>query len=425
MPAVAHHACDLPRLLWVVVEPPWPATSGGRLRSSMLLRAATERYAVTLVQLFGDPPADRGPLASVEWVTSTAGRAAKIPATARLLAARRPPCLRHFCTARQRCAIGRALELHDYELIVADTPYAAAALPGALSRPLLIVTHNVEAEAWRAATPELAGGRALRAIDRTLLSAWESATLRRAMGVAFCSERDRYLLAPALASGAARAVVPNAVDTGELKPLAAPGERREALFVGGLSYGPNREAAFFIRDEFAGLAAKAGITPLILGGDTDDLPSLRDAQRGSGHGHVEFLGRPGDVRPAYQRSYATIVPLFSGSGTRLKILESFALGRPVVSTAKGVEGLAVRPGVHYLLAETADEFVDRLVSLRNADLWARLVGEARALVESCYSRQAAGAAFLGLVEATLAAWPAPGSRGVQGPRSALEWRDSR
>ena len=117
---------------------------------------------------------------------------------------------------------------------------------------------------------------------------------------------------------------------------------------------------------------------------------------------VEFLGRPGDVRPAYLRSYATIVPLFSGGGTRLKILESFALGRPVVSTAKGVEGLSVRPGVHYLPAESAEEFVAQLVALRDSALWARLVRHARGLVESRYSWNAAGEAFLELTQAALA-----------------------
>ena len=196
--------------------------------------------------------------------------------------------------------------------------------------------------------------------------------------------------------------MPNAVDTGGLRPLPAPAERREALFVGGLGYGPNREATLFIRDGIAAPAARAGITPLVLGGEAGDLPSPSGAGPSRGAGMIEFLGRPDDVRPAYRRSYATIVPLFSGGGTRLKILESFALGRPVVSTAKGVEGLAVRPGVHYLPAETAEEFVAQLVALRDSALWARLVTEARVLVESRYSWDAAGAAFLELARATLA-----------------------
>ena len=377
-----------------------PASSGGRQRSLTLLQAAVERFSLTLVQLFGAQPADRGPLVSVEWVTSNAGRAAKVPTTARLVAGRRPPYLRHFCTARQRRAVELALELHDYELIVADTPYATAALPDALGRPLLIVTHNVEAEVWRALTPDVSGGRVLREFDLALVPAWERRALARADAVALCSERDRDLLAPALAPGALSDVVPNAVDTGRLQCLAAPAEQREVLFVGGLGYGPNREAALFIRDRLAGPAAQAGITPLVLGGDASDLPAPRFAS--APLGHVEFLARAEDVRPAYLRSYATIVPIFSGSGTRLKVLESFALGRPVVSTAKGVEGLAVEAGVHYLRAETAEQFVTQLTALRDPELFERLAAAARSLVEAKYSGRVAGQAFLDLAAAMLA-----------------------
>jgi polysaccharide biosynthesis protein PslH len=357
---------------------------------------------VTLVQLFGDPPADRGPLAALEWVTSTAGRAAKLPATARLLASRRPPYLRHFGTARQRRTVERCLGLHDYSMVVVDTPFAVAALPDRIDVPLLMVSHNVEAEVWRAATAEVSGGRALRALDRRFMDRWEWQALARADAVAFCSGHDQEALAPSLAPAALGAVVPNAVDTEELRPLPAPTKLREALFVGGLGYGPNREAALFIRDCLAPAAAGDGITALVVGGCAGDLPSRRAAGPSEVAGAVAFLGRPDDVQPAYLRSYATIVPLFSGGGTRLKVLESFALGRPVVSTAKGVEGLDVRPGVHYLPAETAEEFVAQLVALRDQALWARLVTDARALVEARYSRDAAGAAFLELAQATVA-----------------------
>jgi glycosyltransferase involved in cell wall biosynthesis len=393
---------DGQRVLWVSIEPAVPASSGGRLRSLSLLQAAAEHYSVTLVQLFGDPPANRGPLATMVWVTIPAGRAAKLRVTPRLVAARRPPYLRHFSTPRQRRAVERCLELHDYALVVADTPYAAAALPRELGCPLLIVTHNVEAEVWRAATAELSGGRALRALDRRLVPAWERATLAGAAAVAFCSARDRGLLAPGLAPGALAAVVPNAVDTEVLLPLDPPGERREALFIGGLGYGPNREAALFIRDRLAAPAAAAGITLLVAGGEANDLPSPPRRTAPHACGSVEFLGRLDDVRPAYLRSYATVVPLFSGGGTRLKVLESFAFGRPVVSTAKGVEGLEVEAGVHYLRAETAEQFVAQLTALRDPQLAARLSAAARALVEERYSWRRAGHAFLDLVEAALA-----------------------
>ena len=146
----------------------------------------------------------------------------------------------------------------------------------------------------------------------------------------------------------------------------------------------------------------AGITLLVLGGEAADLPSPPHGAARPGDGLIEFLGRPADVRPAYLRSYATIVPLFSGGGTRLKVLESFAYGRPVVSTSKGVEGLDVEAGVHYLRAQTAQQFITQLKALRDPALSGRLAGAARTLVEERYSWRIAGRTFLDLVEATLA-----------------------
>jgi len=278
----------------------------------------------------------------------------------------------------------------------------SAARGDAHVRPALIVdTQNVEAEAWHAATPQMAGGRLLLLLDRRSMGRFERRTLARADGVAFCSERDRDCLDGALRDGASVAVVPNSVDTDSLRPLRPPADDNEVLFLGGLGYGPNREAVRFIVAELAPLLAREGITPLIVGGDASDLGDAAAAP-GSDRGGTRFLGKPADVLPAYERSFATIVPLFSGSGTRLKVLESFAYGRPVVSTAKGIEGLAAEPGVHYLPAETPQQFAAQVVTLRDPATRGRLVAAGRLLVEERYSWRVAGSAFLALLEACLA-----------------------
>jgi glycosyltransferase involved in cell wall biosynthesis len=378
------------RVLWLTVEPPWPPTSGGRLRTAALLRAAAARYDVTLALLFGETPADRGPLAGVAWAETPAGRAGKASALARLVSDRRPPYLRHFSTPGQRRAVARALDRERFDLIVADMPYAVEALPAVLPAPLLVNTQNVEAEVWRAALPATSGGRALLALDRRWIPAWERSALGRADGAAFCSALDEAALRPALRTGCLTAVVPNAVDTEVLQPLSAPPARNEALFVGGLGYGPNREAAEFIARELAPAASAVGVTPLIVGGAAAELDGPADG--------VVFLGRPPEVRSAYERAYAVIVPLFSGGGTRLKVLEAFAYGRPVVATAKAVEGLDVVDGVHYLRAESAAEFVARLATLRDPEVAAPLVAAARSLVEERYSARVAGSSFVAFMD---------------------------
>jgi glycosyltransferase involved in cell wall biosynthesis len=92
------------------------------------------------------------------------------------------------------------------------------------------------------------------------------------------------------------------------------------------------------------------------------------------------------------------VPIFSGSGTRLKVLEALAYGRPLVASAKAVEGLAMTPEVHYLPAEDEAAFAAQLGRLAgDPALRDELARRGRALVEAQYSWASAGAAFLSLL----------------------------
>src|SRR6202042_2685227 len=72
---------------------------------------------------------------------------------------------------------------------------------------------------------------------------------------------------------------------------------------------------------------------------------------------ITYHGRVDDIEPFYADAHAVVVPMFEGSGTRLKVIEASFLGRPVISTAVGVEGLPLTAGEHYLHAETAAEWV--------------------------------------------------------------------
>src|SRR5204862_9689 len=79
---------------------------------------------------------------------------------------------------------------------------------------------------------------------------------------------------------------------------------------------------------------------------------------------VVYHGRVPDVRPYYEAAHALVVPVFEGSGTRLKVIEAALLGRPVISTALGAEGLPIEPARDYLRAEDADGFARAAATLR-------------------------------------------------------------
>jgi len=89
--------------------------------------------------------------------------------------------------------------------------------------------------------------------------------------------------------------------------------------------------------------------------------------------------------PLYRTSHVVVVPLRAGGGTRLKILEAMAVGRPVVSTSIGCEGLLARSGEHLLIADSPREFAESVKRLlADRDLRAKLCHNARRLVEDHY-----------------------------------------
>ena len=101
---------------------------------------------------------------------------------------------------------------------------------------------------------------------------------------------------------------------------------------------------------------------------------------------VRLTGFVDDIRPYVAGANVYVIPLFVGSGTRIKAFEAMAMGRPVVSTTLGVEGLDVTDGVDFLRADNADEFAARILGLlTDASMRARIAGAARRLVEERFS----------------------------------------
>jgi glycosyltransferase involved in cell wall biosynthesis len=174
-------------------------------------------------------------------------------------------------------------------------------------------------------------------------------------------------------------VAPNGVDAAALTP-SPPGDA--ALFVGLLSYAPNRDAmTWFARDVLPRLGP-AGPEVLVAGRDPG--PELGSLARGVSR--LRLLGFVPDLAPLYARAGVFVNPMRGGGGTRLKMLEAMAAGKAVVSTALGAEGLAITPGRDVVIADTADEFADAVRALlADRARAARLGRAARALVEARYA----------------------------------------
>lgn len=193
------------------------------------------------------------------------------------------------------------------------------------------------------------------------------------------------------------ALVPNGVDTRFNQPGLARPEPNSIVFNGSITYDPNHDAmCHFLSNIFPLVIRQIPDAQLRITGATSQ-PHIRSLPASP---NVRFTGYLPDVRATVAGSAACVVPLRTGAGTRLKILEAMALGTPVVCTSKAAEGLAVLAGEHVLMADKADEFAEHVVSLlRDGPLRTRLAGNARRLVEERYDWNCIGAHFASLVAA--------------------------
>jgi glycosyltransferase involved in cell wall biosynthesis len=223
--------------------------------------------------------------------------------------------------------------------------------------------------------------RAVRdAVDVFRLYSFERHLMPRFDSVVVCSELDRSRVGGAVAKGRVN-VVPNCTATDV--PLLEPPTSRDLVFVGTMSYPPNEEAVLYFCHEVLPLIQR--VLPDTQFWIVGKSPSPQVRSLATVCAGVHVTGEVGDVRPFLSRSAAAVVPLRSGGGTRLKILEAMAVGRAVVSTTVGAEGLDAQHDVHLLLADSAQAMADSCLRvITSADANARLVRGGRALVEARY-----------------------------------------
>lgn len=217
--------------------------------------------------------------------------------------------------------------------------------------------------------------------------------------VAVCADGDRIALERRVGLTSV-VVLPNAVDL-PASPRGQPGGTAlTLLFVGSLGYFPNEDAACFLCREVLPRLRAATDRPVsvrIVG------PHPPASVRSLAGPDISVTGAVADVSPYYADAHLAVVPLRAGGGTRIKVLEAFAHGVPVVSTALGAEGLDVEQGSHLLIADTAEGLAAACLRLADnpavADALAR---RARALVAARYGLPAVKAMILAALRSVTA-----------------------
>lgn len=254
--------------------------------------------------------------------------------------------------------------------------------------PLLLTVHNlVYRVAERMAGREGSWRSRLKGrLNLGKLFRWEREIYRRPYRFVTCSEADRQALLD-LAPQARVSVVPNGVDTEYFRGAAAGGgDPDRLLFTGKMEYGPNADAVEFFAAEVLPRIRRARPQAHLEVVGMSPPAHLREL---AGSHPLTVHGEVPDVRPWLERCGVSVVPLRAGSGTRLKILEALSMGRAVVSTRIGAEGLDVVDGEHLLLADRPEDFAERtLAAMEDEGLRERLGRNGRRLVEERYDWKA-------------------------------------
>lgn len=226
---------------------------------------------------------------------------------------------------------------------------------------------------------------------------YESQLFPRFDLVSMVSEQDAAVSRALVAGDAPPVMVfPNGVDCTQLHPGLAEPQQDTLVFSGALTYHANYEAMqFFLSKVYPRIRqARPGVKLRITGqADGVDLAGLHLDES------VTFTGFVEDIRLEIAGAQISVVPIKSGGGTRLKILEAMALGTPVISTTKGAEGIEAVDGEHLLLADNPVEFANRVMQLlQDADLRQRLAANARLLVKEKYDWATITRQFVAAIE---------------------------
>lgn len=231
-------------------------------------------------------------------------------------------------------------------------------------------------------------------IDAFLIKRAEARVARLWDGISVCADDDVASL-KAKHPKARVIKVPNVLDRPRLAPRSADGRFR-LLFVGNLSFSANVDGLQWFMEEGWPEAVRAIPNLLLTVAGINPSPRVYALSQRQG---VELHANVPSLQPFYAGCDAVIAPILFGSGTRIKILEAMAYGRPVVSTSMGAEGLGLVDRRHCLLADTPGDFVRSIVELANdTTLRETLATAAHAFQRDHYSPSALHAAVTKLIE---------------------------
>jgi glycosyltransferase involved in cell wall biosynthesis len=363
------------KVLVITTKSPYPLNEGRALRTYNLIREMARSHELHLVSFVQDDLDVQGIATMRELCPVVRAVPLYLGASARLQLLRDvlmepfsdlPLPVLKYRTAAMRKVIAALRREHDYDMVHLDMLHLGAYMymDVLADLPVLLMEHNVEAQilARRADNQSSALRRAYLRYQQRKLEAFEARACRRADQVVAVSEPDVAQLHAMTGRGDV-VCVPNGVDTSFFQPAVdvTQAEPPTLIYVGGFTWFPNLDAIDYFRREILPLVHRRmpGVRLKVIG----RYPEAALVNEIKADPAVELCGLVDDIRPHVHAAALYIVPLRIGGGTRLKILDAFAMGKAIVSTSIGCEGLDVEHGREIVVADAPQAFADEVLRL--------------------------------------------------------------
>jgi polysaccharide biosynthesis protein PslH len=380
------------KILWVKAGGLVPPDIGGKIRSYHILTQLAQTHSVTLFTFYAAHQGDvhselEGMFDEVFYLPlqiATNRGIGELAHYAGNLLSPWPHTVSKYCRPQVVERMRQLLSQRSYDVIICDFVVAAGAIPWDVASSKIIFTHNVEALIWKrhfevSRNPfwKLAAWGEYRKMLR-----FEKDFLRKSQHVLAVSEKDRDFFSN-FVDASKVSVISTGVDTEYFQPSTTKEQPNSVVFTGSMDWMPNEDGVIYFVRSILPLVRREvpEVRFSVVGRNPSEKLKMVSAEAG-----VEVTGRVDDIRPYVHERSVYVVPLRIGSGTRLKIFEAMAMGKAIVSTALGAEGLPVTDGADIAIADTPEKFAQTVVALLKDPERRRRMGlAARQLVESRYS----------------------------------------
>lgn len=392
------------RILFLAHLFPLPLDSGGKIKSYYTLKALASRHDVRVIAFVRTDeeaalvPQLQSICSGVDTIRLGRGKCRQLSDLAGSLLGRRSFIIGRDFRADMLDAVRRVVAEYSPEVVHVDHLQMAQYADFGADCRIVLDNHNVESMIIKrvAETSEQTSMRLYAGLEWRKLQKYEIDTCRRCSLVLTVSEEDKASLRSQEPSPTNVECVPIGVDVDHSQPIARTPGSLNVLSIGTMYWPPNVDSMLYFSREILPLVRKQIPDCTLTIAGQRPVEAIQALGREPG---IAVTGYVDDERSVARDCGAFIVPLRSGSGVRVKILNALAMGLPVVSTSIGAEGLDVQSGEHLLIADTSAEFAQAVVRLlREPELAERLGSNGRDLVCEKYSWNRVGERLLSLYD---------------------------